>query len=436
MSDIVRAQLSNGLTVLLKPLHTAPVISHWIWYRVGSRDEPTGLTGISHWVEHMQFKGTPRYPAGVLDRVISRTGGYWNAFTFLDWTAYFETLPAEAVDLALDLEADRMVNSLFDPEEVERERTVILSERQGHENEPLFLLGEEVQAAAFRVHPYHHEVIGDQADLERMTRDDLYRHYRTYYIPNNAVLVLAGDFEPEAMLARVRERFEALPPGPEPPRLTRPEPPQRGERRVVVEGPGETTFLEVAWRAPAAAEPDFFPFLVLDSLLTGPSSLNLTGGGLSGRTSRLYRRLVEGEIAAGVSGGLSATRDPFLYTIQVTLRPERTPEEALQVVEEEIARLQDTPPPAEEVARAVKQARALFAYGSESVTNQAFWLGLSMMVADDIAWFTTFLERLAAVRPEDVQRVAQTFLTAQRRVVGVYRPNGGPQPRISEDADA
>lgn len=421
MPQPLRTTLDNGLTVLLLEVHTTPVISHWIWYRVGSRDEPTGRTGVSHWVEHMQFKGTPKYPAGVLDKAISRQGGFWNAFTFLDWTAYFETLPTQAIDLALDLEADRMVNSRFDPAEVERERTVVISERRGNENNPLFRLGEEVQAAAFRVHPYHHEVIGDLADLERMSREDLYHHYRTYYIPNNAVLAVAGDFESEALLQRIEAAFGGLPAGPEPPRLVRPEPPQRGERRVVVEGPGETTFLEVAYHAPKAAAPDFFAFLVLDSLLTGPSNLNISGGGISNRTSRLYRRLVEGEIAAAVSGGFQATLDPFLFSITVTLRPDRRPEEALQAIDEEIQRLQDAPPPADEVARAVKQARALFAYGSESTTNLGFWLGFSSMVAQ-VEWFLNFLDRLAEVSPQAVQRMTQTYLRPQNRVVGVYRP--------------
>ncbi len=151
-----------------------------------------------------------------LDRAISREGGYWNAFTYLDWTTYFETLPADKVDLALRLEADRMVNSLFDPDEVASERTVIISERQGSENEPLFRLGEAVQAAAFRVHSYHHEVIGDLADLQSMQREDLYGHYRAHYVPNNAVLAIAGDFETDSMLERVRQVYEAIPPGDSP----------------------------------------------------------------------------------------------------------------------------------------------------------------------------------------------------------------------------
>ena len=210
---ITQTTLSNGLKVFLKEIHTAPLISSWVWYRVGSRDEVNGRTGVSHWVEHMQFKGTPQFPSSVLDKAISREGGYWNAFTYLDWTTYFETMPADKIDLGLRLEADRMVNSKFDEDEVASERTVVISEREGNENEPHFLLGEAVQGAAFRVHGYHHEIIGDLADLRSMTRDDLYEHYKAYYIPNNAVMAVAGDFETEQMLARIKELFEPIPAG-------------------------------------------------------------------------------------------------------------------------------------------------------------------------------------------------------------------------------
>jgi zinc protease len=424
--SLTKLTLSNGLLVLLKEIHTSPIISQWIWYRIGSRDEVPGLTGASHWVEHMMFKGTPQFPMGALDRAISRDGGYLNAFTFLDWTSYFETLPADKIDLALRLEVDRMVNGLFEPNEVASERTVVISERQGSENEPLFLLSEEVQSAAFRVHPYHHEIIGDLTDLYSMQREDLYRHYRTYYIPNNAVLSIAGDFETGAMLARIRELYEPLAAGPQPPRLARPEPPQTGERRVSVEGPGETVYLQVSYRAPAASHPDFFALNVLDSLLTGPTNLNMFGGGVTNKTCRLYRALVETELAVSVNGGLQATIDPYLYTTVIMVHPKHTASDCIAAMEAEIARLQEAPPPEEELARAVKQARAIFAYGSESISNQAFWLGFSEMF-DTFEWFTTYIDRLAAVTPADVQRLAQTCLRPQNRTLGVYLPNGSSQ---------
>ena len=324
MTDsITQTTLSNGMKVLLKEIHTAPLISSWVWYRVGSRDEVNGRTGISHWVEHMQFKGTPQFPANILDKAISREGGMWNAFTYLDWTTYFETMPADKIDLGLRLEADRMVNSVFDENEVASERTVIISEREGNENEPHFQLGEAVQGAAFRVHAYHHEVIGDMADLRSMTREDLYDHYKTYYVPNNAVMAVSGDFETDQMLDRIKELYEPIPAGGGPPRLARQEPEQKGEVRLSVEGPGETTYVQVCYRFPNASHPDFFPLAVLDSLLSGPSSLNMFGGGISNKTSRLYRALVEKELTVSIRGGAQATIDPFLYTISMTIHPQR-----------------------------------------------------------------------------------------------------------------
>jgi zinc protease len=420
-------QLSNGLTVHLKEIHTAPLISHWIWYRVGSRDEAPGLTGLSHWVEHMQFKGTPRFPTAVLDKAISREGGMWNAFTYLDWTAYFETLPAEKIDLALELEADRMINSLFDVAEVESERSVIIAEREGSENEPLFRLGEAVQSNAFHQHPYRHEIIGDRADLDAIQRGDLFRHYRRFYTPNNAVLAVAGDFDTGEMLGRITKLYGSLPSGPELTREIPTEPLRSEETRLELTGPGQTTYLQLVYPAPAGSHPDFFAFTVLDSLLTGPSSLNMFGGGgVSNKTSRLYRALVERELAAGLSGGLQATLDPFLYDTTITVREGQSPDHILEVYQEELRRLQDAPAPPEEITRAIKQARALFAYGSENITNQAFWLGYAEMFAR-YDWFTGYLDHLAAVTPEDVQRVACTYLDASKRITGVYFPDGGPE---------
>jgi len=420
-SSVTKVTLTNGLQVMLKEIHTAPIISHWIWYRVGSRNEGPGTTGISHWVEHMQFKGTPEFPSRVMDKAISREGGVWNAFTYFDWTTFFETMPAEKIDLALRLEADRMINSTFDSEEVASERTVIISERQGNENSPLFRLKEALQASAFRVHSYHHEIIGDMADLKTIQRDELYKHYRTYYRPNNAVLCLAGDFKTDKMLALIKERYGNLDAGEIPIQHIREEPPQQGEQRLKIEGPGETTFFEIVFHSLPASHPDFFSFTVLDSLLTGPTGLNMFGGGISNKTSRLYRKLVEGDLAVSINGSLPATIDPFLYAITVTVRPDRSITDVIKAIDDEIHRIQDEPPSEELLARAVKQARALFAYGSDSISNQAFWMGFSEMF-DTYEWYKDYLNRLASVTPEDVQRIAQTYLRPQNRILGTYIP--------------
>jgi zinc protease len=419
-----RYRLQNGLLVLLKEINTAPIISHWVWYRVGSRDEIPGKTGLSHWVEHMQFKGTTAYPPGVLDKAISRVGGMWNAMTSNDWTAYFETLPAGEIDLALNLESDRFRNSLFSPDDVESERTVILSELQGSENSPFYLLAEAVQKAAFPSGGYHHEVIGEREDLLSIQRDHLYDHYRANYTPPQAVLTVAGAFDVKEMRAKIEQHYGPIKGGPGEPAATGKIWNELGaEATLTLDGPGETTFFQAAYRFPSAADPDIFPLLVATSLLTGPSNLNAFGSGISNKTSRLYRTLVESENAVSVFGGMQATIDPFLYTIGVIIHPLSSVTAAVGLMDAEILRLQEELAPEPSLARAVKQARALFAYGSESITNQAFWLGFSEMFAS-YDWFETYLARLESVSPEDVRRVAAKYLRPTNRVLGDYKPHG------------
>ncbi|MEA5078477.1 MAG: pitrilysin family protein [Anaerolineaceae bacterium] len=423
MSEELRQyKLNNGLQVNLKEIHSAPIISHWVWYRVGSRNEVAGLTGISHWVEHMQFKGTHKFPNGVLDRAISRDGGMWNAFTYLDWTTFFETMPADKISLALELESDRMVNSIYDPEEVNSERTVVISEREGNENDPLFKLDEQMQEAAFKQHPYRNEVIGSIADLRAIQRDDLYNHYRSHYCPSNAILAMAGDFDSDEMIKDIEKLYGGIPGGEVRTHQPQREAPLAKEERIEVKGPGETTYLILSYRAPAGNEDDFFAVSVLDSLITGPSSLNMFGGGgISNKTSRLYQELVEKEYAVSVYGGLQATIDPHLYSINLTVRPEKKPDQVLKQTDKQIERIQQDLVSQEEINRAVKQARALFAYGSENITNQGFWLGYAEMFAD-YSWFTHYVDRMNSVTPQMVRDAAQRYLARSRRVVGVYLP--------------
>jgi zinc protease len=426
--QVVWRVLDNGLTVLLKEVHTAPVISWWVLYRVGSRNERTGQTGISHWVEHMMFKGTRQFAAGVLDRAIDREGGVWNAQTSFDYTAYYETMPSSQIDLALQAEADRMTGALFDPDSVEAERTVIISERQGSENSPLFWLYEETRAAAFRVHPYHHQVLGDMADLQTMTRDDLYAHYRTFYSPNNAIAVAVGDFDASAMLDRIEQLFGPAPRGPEPPPVTRGEPPQQGERMVRVEREGNAHYLYLGYRAPEATHPDWFRLALIDSILAGASAPG--GDGIGNRTSRLYRALVDTELASGVGGGLLPSVDPHLFSIVVTVRDGRSPEDVQAALDAEIARLTSGDITQAELDKARKQAKALFAYGTEGVTGQAFWLAFSENFSS-FTWYENYLDYLESVTLDQVQEAAQRYLRRSQRTVGWFIPtpaegaNGG-----------
>jgi zinc protease len=348
----------------------------------------------------------------------------WNAFTHLDFTAYFQVMPAHRIDIALELEADRMTNSIYDAEEVESERTVILSERDGNENEPIFRLTSAVQSAAFGSHPYRYDVIGEKEDLLRISRDDLFNHYNQFYTPDNALVAVAGDFDSQDMLRRLRSLYEGIPAGNLPHQAIQPEPALGGEKRVEVSGSGTTTYMQVAYRSPAASNHDFFLLNIIDSLLTGPSSLSMFGGGgLSNRTSRLYRALVDGEFAVAVNGSLQATIDPNLYTLLLVLHPGATPEQALAAVDQQVEMLWCEPVPVEIIERAVKQAKALFAYSSESITNQAFWLGYAKMFAD-YEWFLNFIDSIESVSPDQIQAAAQRYLTPANRVVGVFKPTG------------
>lgn len=420
---IEKHRLENGLTVLLKESRHAPVTTFWVWYRVGSRNEVPGITGIAHWAEHMLFKGSEAFPKGEISKQIARNGGLMNGLTWLDFTTFFETLPADRIDLGLRIEADRMEKALFDSEEVALERTVIISERQGAENQPTFLLDEEVVGAAFRVHPYHHDTIGDMCDLETMTHEDLWRHYQTYYGPNNAVAVAVGDFDAARMLPRIEDLFGSIPARSDPGPVNRPEPPQRGERRVNFEGPGATAYLQAAYHAPAATDPDFFPMAVLSTILTGASGMNLFSPAPPNRSSRLYKALVETGLAAGVSGSLPAMLDPYLYAISVTVRAGRSLGEVEEALDVELDHFLQEPISAGELHTAIKQTKAQFAYSSESVTNQGFWLGFSSIVADS-GWFESFLDNIVAVTVEDVHRAAETYLPRRNRTVGHYLPQG------------
>ncbi|MGD1994406.1 MAG: pitrilysin family protein [Anaerolineae bacterium] len=418
---VLKTTLDNGLSVLIKEARVAPVASFWIWYRVGSGREHVGITGISHWVEHMLYKGTPSWPKGEADKAISRVGGVENGATWYDFTTYYATLPTDRIELEIEIEADRMTGALFEPHEVEAERTVIISERQGAENSPPFLLNEEVIAAAFRVHPYGHETIGHICDLEGMTRDDLYHHYLTYYTPSNAIAVAVGDFEAPQMLKLIEKHLGPIAARPLPDTHRPVEPPQRGERRLTLEGDGRTAYLATAFHTPPATSPDFYALVVLDSVLTGASGMTVFGGGSTNKSSRLYRALVDSELATDVAGSLVPTVDPFLYSLNVTVRAGRTPEEVENQLWIELQKVIDEPITREELTKSIKQAKARFAYSSESVTGQAFWLGWSEIFAN-YTWFQSYLDQLSAVTREDVHRVASQYLTRSNSTTGWYVP--------------
>jgi len=423
MSDkFVKRQLDNGLSVLLKETHHAPVATFWAWYRAGSRNEWDGSTGVAHWIEHMlgmrfKLEGKPT------SDLIARLGGVSNAATSFDYTSYFATLPADHIDIALQIESARMQGYRFRSKLVDTERTVIISERQWLENESQNLLFEALQSVAFQVHPYRRDAIGYLCDLRAITADDLRHFHRTFYVPNNALLVAVGDFQAKTLLGRIDELFGSLKSGPEPPKIHAVEPPQRGERRMTIEGKGATAYVQLVVHVPEARHPDFLALVALDSILAGAGSFTMLGGGGSNASSRLYRALVDTELAIDVSGSLIPAIDPFIYLLASTVRAGHTPAEVEAALDAELTRIVNEPVNEEELAKALKQAKAQFVYGSESVTNQGYWYGWSEIFAD-YAWFETYLDRLAAVTVDDVQRVANAYLGRNNRTVGYYIPGG------------
>lgn len=418
------AVLDNGLRVLVQEVHTAPLATVWCWYRVGSKDEPPGLTGVSHWVEHMNFKGTTNIPREKIKGIIEQYGGYWNGYTWIDQTTYTETATRDALDRMLFIESERMANCVYAPAECESERTVIISELQGGENDPDQLLDQEVTASAFRAHRYRHPTIGWLADLRSMTRDDLYGYYRRFYVPNNATLVIVGDVDRREALRLASRHFGPIQPGAVPPRVHTEEPAQIGERRVTIAREGTTAYLKVAYHAPAIGDPDFFPMLVLDGVLTGAKGLNLWASFRTPppqRSARLYRSLVNAGLASSVSGAMVATQEPFLYTISLTAN-EGTPLPAVEdVLFTDLERVRIEGPTVQEVQRAKTQLRARMVFENDSITNIAHQLGYFETIA---AWRFTFDlgARIDAVTVDQVAATAHGRLNPAARTVGWFSP--------------
>ena len=399
----------------------APVVSVWVWYHVGGRNEVPGTTGMSHFLEHMLFKGTPAHPKGDLDRLLARYGAQWNAFTNEDVTCYFETVPRDRFEVALELEADRMRNALISVDEVEAERTVIVSEREGLENDPSFLLGESLQAVAFDRHPYGQGVIGSKFEIKLMTRDGLYAHYRRHYAPNNAYVVVVGDDRAEALVDTAAAAFSRVAPGELVVPPFAPEPPQMGEKRLIVHrAGGALPIVQVGFHTAAAADPRAASLQALAVALAGGGG----GDAASGRSSRLYRGLVEKELATEIDASFGLTKDPFLFTIEATVRPGVTHQAVEEALLAELQRLGDEPMDETEFARVRRGVLASVAFPSDTITWRAFRLGslLSSGAAPSIgAWY----DALAAVTPAELRTAAQQTFVERARTIGHFIPEAG-----------
>lgn len=401
--------LPNGLKVLTKEVHAAPVVSFQVWYRVGSRNEELGKTGLSHLLEHMQFKGTKSLGKGEIDKLMRHNGAINNAATWKDFTYYWETLSNDKLDLAMRIESDRMVNSLIDPKEFNSEMVVVRSELEGHENQPDSLCFYELYADAFKAHPYEWPTIGWRHDVETISRDDLYRYYKNHYMPNNATVVIAGDFDTDKALAMVKKYFGDIPKGTLPPEVTALEPVQFGEKRAEIHKAGTAFRCLMGYHVPKMGDSDNYPLDVLGIVLG------------SGTSSRLYRSLVDKQLATDAYAEPMTSKDPDLFFIGATARVGVSIKEVESALLSEVERVKTAPITDEELQKAINQSEASFVYANDSVTHQAERLG-EYETAYSWRYLDSYLDNIRKVTKADVQRVAQKYLIQDNRTVVTFVP--------------
>lgn len=380
-----------------------------IWYRVGSRHERPGRTGISHLLEHMLFKGTRRFKKGEIDAITCRNGGANNAFTSLDYTAYYFTFASDRWWPALEIEADRMKNNVFVLEEFELERRVVVEELKMELESPWGLLRREVELNSFLRHPYRFPVIGLYDDLQNLKPKHLIRHYGTYYVPNNACLVVVGDFETDRLLSRIENLFGGLASGPlcEPENLS--EPPAKRGKRLELENSHRVPRMIVSFPAPSIRQPEYFSMAILERLLA------------EGRLSRLYRRMIEQKgIASSVVTEFSETLDPYLFLIRLEIQEGRDPIQAEAMLFEEIEGLSRNGISVKELQRAKNQCLADAVGDFETTMDQAFQLGL-LETLDRFEFWHHYQSRIESVRADEVAAAAQLYCAPERAVVGIQK---------------
>ncbi len=411
--------LPNGLRVLLKEAHQAPVVTFQVWYKVGSRNERLGATGISHLLEHLMFKGTRRYGPKTFSQTVQRNGGNDNAFTAKDFTVYFETFAADRITIALALESDRMQNLLLAPQAFQSERKVVMEERRMRtDDDPTAATVEELTATAFLAHPYQWPVIGWMTDINAITQGELRDYYRTYYAPNNATIVVVGDFAPKTLLPQIRKYFGKIPRGPVVPPVTAVEPPQTGERRIIVKRQAELPVVFASYHTPDIKDADAYPLEVLQAVLAG------------GKSARLYRSLVyDQQIALFADADYDdITNDPGLFTLSAGVMPGKTTAAVEQALYAELDKLKQEPPTARELQKAKNQIEASFLMSQDSDFSQAMLLGEFASVGD---WrlLGTFVDRIRSVTAADVQRVARKYFSEDNRTVAILVPTKDGTPR-------
>jgi len=412
-------KLANGLKVLLLKEDRAPIITLQVWYRVGSRNECLGKTGISHLTEHLMFKGTAKYGPKFFSREIQRVGGMDNAFTSRNYTAYFETGPKDQLRHWLEMEADRMRGVNVDEKAFETEKQVVLEERRMRtEDDPSSFMQESALAAAFEAHPYQWPVIGWFNDIESITLEEFRGYYNRFYQPNNCTVVVVGDLDPKEALKDVEETFGKLPPGPEPPKVTAKEPKHYGERRIQVHREAQFPVILWAYNAPNWQDPDAYPLELLSRVLA------------QGRSSRLYHSLVYKQklaLEAGADYDFDST-DPFLFMLYGQPMPGKTVVQLEEALEAEIKRVQTDLVGEEELQKAKNQVAASFYMSMDSLFYRGMLLGKTETVA---RWtlLKEFIPKINQVTAEDLRRVARKYLVANNRTVGILVPLKDGKPK-------
>ncbi|NWG02844.1 MAG: insulinase family protein [Syntrophaceae bacterium] len=410
--QVFEAVLSNGLKVILLENHKTPLITFQIWYRVGSRNEEWGKTGLSHMLEHMMFKGTQKIGPEAYSRIIQENGGNDNAFTSRDFTAYFENLSADQIRIAIDLESDRMQNLLLREEDFRTERMVVMEERRLRtEDNPQAYLLEQLEATAFQVHPYHWPTVGWMEDIARFTLEDLKTYYRTHYNPVNAFLVIVGDFKKEELLSKIEKAFGPYPKGGSPVQEGDKEPPQVGERRIIVRKEAQLPFLVMGYHVPNLREPDSYVLEVIATILS------------EGKSSRLYKSLVlDKRLVLGADADHSLlSRDSSLFLLSTEVLPGKEVSEVEKALDQEIGRLQKEPLGERELAKAKNQIEASFIFGQDSLFYQAMLLAQHEIA---VGWkaIDDYLPAIRKVSPQDIQRAAKKYLIPDNRTVGILIP--------------
>ncbi len=364
----------------------------------------------------MLFKGGGKLGKGDIARLVSNVGGEFNGFTSKDFTAYYEILPADQIETGLLIESERMMNAAFDPREVEAERNVVVSEREGNENDPEFQAVEELNLTAYRFHPYRWSEGGLKADLLRITRDELYQHYRQYYVPGNALLVVVGPYPPSKIFPKIQEYFGQLQGSTKPSQPDVVEPPQTGERRVDLRLPSEADYVKVVYHTPAFGNEDVYGLMMLDAVLSGVRLFAFGPGQTSGRSARLYRALVDKKIATQASSEFFPSVDPSLFGLDLTVWDGVDVDKAEKKLFEEIDRIRTEPPSKHELERAMAQINAQYAYALDGVARQGFVIGIFELVIS-FETMAKLVEKLSKITPEMVSEVAEKYLTEKNRTV-------------------